>query len=152
NLTDTDKALQSQARSDTQATLSALRIEELQSQIEPLAKSLASSLAEDRPVDLISEFAEPWCAAVAFLVTGSGGKDRDRLLALARRVSAATADPDNPDLKAASAAANGEIERSINGTIPMAGAAFVALTQTLPAFLAKAWLALLRYPDELFRL
>jgi len=87
------------------------------------------------------------------IVTRADARDRERLLDLARVVSAAAADPDRPDLKDAAAAANSELERRVpSESIPMAAAAFVALAQTLPGFLARAWLALLRHSSELSRL
>jgi cytochrome P450 len=140
-------------RSDTQAALPPSRLAEWQSQIEPLARSTVAALPSDGPVDLVSEFALPWCTELACIVTGADRKNRPRFTELARQVSAAAADPDDAALKSAAAAANDELERSVpSGAIPMAGAAFVALSQTLPAFLARAWLALLRHPGELSRL
>jgi cytochrome P450 len=133
--------------------LSASQLAQWQSKIEPFAHSQVMALPEDRPADLVSEFAEPWSATVALVVTGARTDDRERLVELARLVSAAAAAPDDPDLKSASVAANAELERSIPATsIPMPGAAFVALSQTLPAFLASAWLALLRHPNEVAKL
>jgi len=124
-----------------------------QSQIEPLARSMMDGLPSDRPVDLVGEFAQPWCAELACIVTGVDRKDCRQLTELARLVSAAAADPDDPALKSTASAANDELQRRVPvGSIPMAGPAFVALSQTLPAFLARAWLALLRHPTQVSRL
>jgi hypothetical protein len=50
-------------------------------------------------------------------------------------------------------AATTELEQRLQkSAIPMNGPVFVALSQTLPCFLANAWLALLRHPAELARL
>lgn len=140
-------------RSMTMRILSPSRISEWRASIEPLAESRMAALPADRPIDLLGEFAEPWCTSVALIVTGASAENRDRLLELARHVSAGAADPDDPDLKAAAAAAHSELKRNIPaGTQPMAAAAFVALAQTLPALLANSWLALLRHPGELSKL
>jgi cytochrome P450 len=140
-------------RSRTAAALPLSRIAEWQAQIEPSARSMMDALPADRPVDVVSEFAQPWCAELACMVTGVDRKDCPRFIALARLVSAAAADPDDPDLKSKASAANSELERRVPGeSIPMAGPTFVALSQTLPAFLAKAWLALLRHPTQLLGL
>jgi len=142
-----------ETRSHTRAALSLSRIVDWQSQIEPLARSMMDALPSDRQVDMVSEFAQPWCVELACIVTGVDRKDRRQLTELARRVSAAAADPDDPELKSAASAANDELGRSVPGeSIPMAGPAFVALSQTLPAFLARAWLALFRHPAQLSRL
>ncbi len=137
-------------RSETLRSLSPSQLAQWQLRIEPLAESWVADLPQDRIVDLVGEFADPWCGVVAAIVTGAAAEDRQRLIALARRVSAATADPDDPELKAAAAGADSELQQLIPcAAIPMAGAAFVALAQTLSGFLANAWLALLRHPNEL---
>jgi cytochrome P450 len=78
-----------------------------QSELALLADQIASGLPHNRAIDVLKEFAEPWCATLACRVAGGAGQ-----------------------------------------TTP----AFVALAHTLPAFLAKAWLALLRHPKEFSRL
>lgn len=145
-------AAKATVRARTQEKLSTTRLREWQSQIEPLACNLVNSLEMHRPVDLVREFAEPWCATLACLVTGADAQD-PRLLELARCVSAAAADPHNVAAKTAASAANQELERRIpTDSIPMATATFVALAHTLPGLLANMWLALLRHPEELTRL
>jgi Cytochrome P450 len=99
------------------------------------------------PVDLIGDFALPWCRRLAVAVTGAAGEDVERLFALAVETSTATAmeqdaDPSNDQLKAA----------FTGSPVPMVPSAFVALAQTLPCLLANMWLALLRQPAELARL
>lgn len=147
---ESDDEKQSSIRCDTQRGLSPIQILEWQVRIEPLAQSRMAALPTRQPVDLVAGFAEPWCADVAVIVTGAAAEDRKRLIELARRVSAATADPGDPGLKAAAVGADSELQRLLpSAAIPMAGAAFVGLAQTLPGFLATAWLALLRHPGEL---
>jgi hypothetical protein len=146
-------SMKQDTRSDTRAALPLSLIAKWQSQVEPSARTMMDALPPDRPVELISEFAEPWCAELACLVTGVSRENRPRLIDLARLVSAAAADPDDAELKSRAALANHELERSMpDGSVPMAGPAFVALSHTLPAFLARAWLALLRHPAQLSRL
>jgi cytochrome P450 len=49
--------------------------------------------------------------------------------------------------------ANVTLEKLIkNGTIPRGKSVFLGTSQTLPAFLSNAWLALFRNPDECARL
>src|SRR5262249_31588801 len=78
-----------------------------QSELAPLADQIASRLPHNRPIDVLREFAESWCATLACRVAETAGQSPP---------------------------------------------AFVALAQTLPALLAKAWLALLRHPKEFSRL
>ena len=140
-------------RSDTRAAFPLSVIADWQSQIEPMACRMMDSLPPHRPVELISEFAQPWCAELACIVTRVNENDRGRLLELSRVVSAAAADPNDLELKSRAAVANHELERSMpDRSIPMAGPTFVAMAYTLPAFLARAWLALLRHPAQLSRL
>jgi cytochrome P450 len=137
-------------RHASQRALAASQLTEWQAEIEPLAYGQAMALPVDRPVDLVGEFAESWCSSIAVRVTRAPVGDLERLIGLARRVSAVAADPDNAASKPEAAPANAEIERSLaTGGFPMAGGAFVGLTQTLPGLLATSWLALLRHPTEL---
>jgi cytochrome P450 len=131
---------------------SASRVAEWQAQIQPLAHRILGILGTDRPVDLVREFAQPWSLRVAAIVTGADSVDCEPLADLARQVSAAAAEPRDPELQSAAAAASGELETRLEGGMPMRAPAFVALSQTLPCFLANAWLTLYRHPSELARL
>jgi cytochrome P450 len=104
-------------------------------------------LPQRTPVDLIGEFARPWCRKLAIAVTGTADADVERLLLLAEETMLASslgqeAGAANEALKAVFAAS----------AVPMASSTFVAISQTLPCLLANMWLALLRHPAELARL
>jgi cytochrome P450 len=147
-----DPAEQLRLRAATSAAFSAAQVADWQAQIEPMAHALIHRLATDRSVDLVREFAQPWSLDAAAIVTGVNAVDRELLADLARQVSAAAAEPDDPVLQSNAAASNAELETRLQGGMPMRAPAFVALSQTLPCFLANAWLALLRHPFELARL
>lgn len=137
-------------RSETLAALSVPKLAAWRKEIEDLAAAFAERLPENGPVEIIGEFARPWSLATALIVTGADPADAQRLEVLARQVSEATADSSNASMQAGVRAANCELERYFqHAPIPMSAAAFVALSQTLPCFLANAWLALRRHPAEL---
>jgi cytochrome P450 len=139
-------------RSETLAALSAPKLAQWQEQMETSALRLIGRLPENGPVEIVAEFARPWSLETAVMVTGADPADADRLEVLAREASEATANPSDSLLRQAADAANAELESYFkNAAIPMSGPAFVALSQTLPCFLANAWLALLRHPAELRR-
>ena len=141
------------ARSEILNALSPLALASWRTQIKSLAFNLINHLSKDRPVDIVQEFARPLSLELAGMVTGADAADAKRLADLARQVSLATADPSNSVLRSEAAASNRELESYFqNSRIPMSGPAFVALSQTLPRFLANAWLALIRHPAELLRL
>jgi cytochrome P450 len=145
--------LQLQMRSEAMVALSAARIAEWQRQLEASASTLMKQLPSGRPVDIVEEFARPWCLATAVAVTGADAGDAARLASLARQVSLATADPADALLRSGALVANAELEQSFANNLPsVGGPAFVALSQTLPCFLANAWLALARHPVEAARL
>jgi cytochrome P450 len=150
-----DRAAQAPQRAETLAALSASKLANWQAQIKPLAYSMVATLPVDRPVDVIREFAQPWCLKLAVIATGADPLNAERLSALAYQVSieAAAIETRDSDFKSRVASSSAELESNlgING-MPMAGPAFVALSQTLPCFLANAWLALLQHPSELTRL
>jgi cytochrome P450 len=122
--------------------------------LEPLAREMAGALPGDRIVDLVSELAQPWADAVADQMLRPKG-DPNRLAVLASGIFAAAAEPDGEELQTRGAQATVELAGAFSG--PLAAfhlQAFVALTQTLPCFLANAWLALLEDPGsaEMLRL
>jgi len=144
---------QSRIRSETLAALSVTQIAEWQTEIESIAPGIIDRLAPHRPIDLVRDFALPWSLRVALIVTRADARDAEHLSHLAAQVSASAADPFDDTLQAQAALASSELERLLpSETIPMRAPMFVALSQTLPAFLANAWLALLRHPAELARL
>ncbi len=116
-------------------------------------ENIADTLIFDRPVDLVSEFAEPWCLAAAEIVTGSPFSERQKLLAAARIVSDAAAAPMDDRLRREATAANADLDRHFEGSaVPMAAPVFVALSRTVACLLANGWLALFRHPAQLIRL
>jgi cytochrome P450 len=149
----TDFGAQCRLRTETLTALSRQRIKSWQAQFADLAHSTMKRLPAGTRVDIISQFAEPWCLAVTLTVIGADPSNSDPLNALAREISIATADPSNEPLRDSAKAANLRLAKSLESSpIPMSGPAFVALSQTLPRFLANAWLALLRHPRQLDRL
>ena len=105
------------------------------------------------PVDVVSQYAQPWCLEVAILATRADGGDRDRLSQLSAQAFAATGEPDDSPLQSEATAASAELQRILEkGGVPMAEPAFVGTAQTLPRLLASGWLALLEHPAEWARL
>jgi cytochrome P450 len=139
-----------QLRDETRAALAPAQLDAWRAAVEPLAAEMIGALPRERGIDLAAGFIRPWSRKLAALVTGA--VDDEGLYQLAREVSAAAADPDDEGVKRRAEAANAEMESAFPNR-GMAGApAYVALSQTLPALLANAWLALLRHPAELARL
>lgn len=129
------------------------RLAEWRTRIETSARTLARGLDSDVPIDLISAFAAPWSLALAITATGASPREGERLSGLARQVflAAARSTDGEPEAEAQGAAA--ELAREFPGEgASIAVQAFVALTHTLPSFLAGAWYVLFRHPEETLRL
>ncbi|HEU5020261.1 MAG TPA: cytochrome P450 [Bryobacteraceae bacterium] len=112
-------------------------------------KEIAVDAPARGPIDLVADFIEPWCLAAAGIVTEAPPHDWNSLVAEARIVSHAAAEPLDESLRQwatqADYALNGYFA---NSTIPMAGPAFVALSRTVGCLLANGWAVLLRHPGE----
>jgi cytochrome P450 len=115
---------------------------------EPLARSMAGALPRDRAVDLVSELAKPWSVEIAHhLVCPSGNPER--MTALAGDIFAAAAEPRDAALQARAEESTRELSSAFSGQLAAFRVqAFAALSQTLPCFLANAWLALLNDPEK----
>ena len=122
-------------------------------QMQALAEQMLREIPTGRPVDLVGEFAEPWCLELAVLVCRADSAKKPRLFDVARAISAAAAEPRDAALRERAAAAQAQLDLLLQpagfpGTVP----AFVGLSQTLPCLLANAWLALFDHPAEMTRL
>lgn len=121
--------------------------------LERSARQLAESLPTGRPVDLVPAFAEPWSRALAATATGISPADAGRLASLAREVFLAAAGSTDFGQEPGAQAAAAQLAQALPGTgASVSVQSFVALTQTLPCFLAGAWLELARNPAEATRL
>ncbi len=140
-------------RQKTLAAISASKLAEWQTQIEPLAYTIMDRLTGENSVDIVREFAQPWCLSTAVIVTGAAPSDASALAGLARRVSIATADPRDNSLQEDAKRAKIKLNQALgHNMIPNNDQAFIALSQTLPCFLANAWIALLRHRAEFVQL
>jgi|ERR1700722_5422402 len=148
-----DRNSQAKRRTHVLAELHAGKITGWKSEFAPVADRIATALPLNRAIDVLGEFARPWSLLLAAKVVRIDASRAQSLVASAAKVTAATADPDNPALKAEAAASGAELDKAFfDSRLPMAGPAFIALSQTLPCLLANAWLILLNYPEEMERI
>jgi cytochrome P450 len=144
-----DEATSARLRVALQTALAPSQLAAWEARFIAMARETAERLPAAKPVDLVAEFAMPWSLRVAMLVTEADPARGDELAELARTVSAASAEPYDEALRSAKAAAHPQLERHFeNARMPMAAAAFVGLSYTLPSLLASMWVALLRHPAE----
>jgi len=121
--------------------------------LERSALRTIAGLPAGQPVDLVRAFIGPWSLALAVTATGAPADAGERLNRLAREVFLAAAGSTDSDPLPGQRAAAAELARSFpGGEASAAVQGFVALTQTLPCFLANAWLELSRHPEETRRL
>jgi cytochrome P450 len=128
-----------------------------------LARILMNRAAAGAPVNLVSGVILPWSTTVGLEFSGADGRTRLRLGDIAERLSHAH---DNPDVSIPlrrfgwsiaklwfdwrHRRAERQLQELINKKRVHIGRAFYAsATQTLPGFLAKAWLALLLHPEQM---
>ncbi|HEV8416699.1 MAG TPA: cytochrome P450 [Bryobacteraceae bacterium] len=149
-----------QVRNDVSAALSQSKISEWEKQIEPLADRIIDALVPDRPIELVSEVIRPWSLAVTTVVLGLDASRARQLAFLAPHLSAndagvATGPGSRRSLARMLPAvrrrlANARLQRLLRSTgVPGVQSLFLGLTQTIPEFLANAWLALLQNPSQL---
>jgi cytochrome P450 len=150
-------------RKDELCALSQSKIPEWQEQIEPLAYRIIAELPPGRPVDLVSEVLRPWSLAVTTIVLSLDAAAGRQLAALQPYLSGGNADllaPRRPRpslnrllLAVQRRIAGARLKRLLRSVrVPEAQSLFLGLSQTLPDFLANAWLALLENPSQLERL
>jgi cytochrome P450 len=152
-----------QVRNDVSAALSQAMLSEWEKEIEPLADRIIASLPQDRPVELVSEVIRPWSLGVTSVVLGLDASGARQLAALVPRLFANDAGVQTPPGSRRSfrgmlqgvrrRIARVRLDRLLRSAhVPRVQSLFLGLTQTMPEFLANAWLALLENPSQLTRL
>ena len=143
-----------QVRQNVSDAISQSRISEWEKQIDPLAHRIIAALPQGRPIELVSEVLRPWSLAVASVVLGLDPTRARQLAALAPNLF-----PGNTRslhriwLAIRRRVASARLKRLLRGVgVPGVQSLFLGISQTLPEFLAKAWLALLENPSQLARL
>ena len=133
--------------------LSPTRLAACGAEVEASARVLTERLPVGVPVDLVGAFARPWSVTVAVRATGAPPADAERLDRLAREVFLAAAYATDSGFQPRAQAAVAKLASSFPGAGASADVqTYVALSQTLPCFLANAWLELFRRSDEADRL
>lgn len=133
-----DQAANTAVRDAAMQALASQRLAAWKKEIEPLACQMAQSLPAGDPVDLLGAFAAPWSLALASLAAGASAAETPRLAGLAHEVFLAASVGSAPAQDAVM-----ELARALAGRRGALDVqSFVALSQTLPYFLAAAWLAL----------
>jgi cytochrome P450 len=118
-------------------------------QIAGEAHSLAGKLAAGEPVELMGEYARPLCLSLAAMVTGISRSTAEAILEQAKQVSAAAAEPLDPDLRDNAKSASNRLRGHFrSGPEALRDSGFVAMSQTMPGILGNAWFALMQYPQE----
>jgi len=141
------------ARGEMQEGLSSSKVTEWQSRMESLATSVLEQLPTSRPVDLLREFALPWCLSLAIIGTKADPADRPRLAELGASVFSGTGEPKGSEPHAHASAATAELDRYFEQRAVRNGEpTFIAISQTMARLLSNGWLALFRRPEEAARL
>jgi hypothetical protein len=145
-----------QVREGVLSALSQSRLSELQEQIEPVAYRIIAELPPDRPIDLVSEVIRPWSHAVTAIALGLDAAALQPHLLRNKDLPAPQRSRGSPKsiwLAVQRKIANARLQRLLRRVRSHGSQSlFMGLSQTLPDFLANAWLALLEHPSQLARL
>ncbi len=120
-----------------------------QTEINWLASALLQPLFANRPVDLVAEFIRPWCLDSAIALTGINPIHSARLARLVSHLSESDAAPHDAAAKSRATEANQKLDQFfLWSSASYEKSLFLGIAQTVPAFLASAWAALLQHPAE----
>jgi cytochrome P450 len=130
------------------AALPPVKRAEWQIAVEALAHRMIRTLPANRPVDLVGEVLRPWSVEIAILsLRDPPTRKRSLRRILRSRAAGRTASSGRLSGKLAKTRFEFFFRKR-----PGDKSAFIGISETLPAFLADAWVALLRHPAELARL
>jgi len=133
-----------------QADLDRMSTAVWRAQMVSIASTIMAEAARRRPVDIVNDFIQPWSTTLMLNLSGADRALENRLSYIAdlmfhRREN------DGSKWRRKSAEAHLDSLRD-SGQISLSKSMFFGLAHTLPAFLAKAWLALLLHPDQMAKL
>ena len=144
------------SRHEVRDALTGPRLDAWRARMGGMADSALAELPKDASVsvlDLLHEFARPWCLSLGIMATGADAKDRKMLAELGEHVFAATASPRDSELRPRAVSAVGELDRYFaQSPIPLTQQTFIGVSQTVPRLLAAGWLAFFSHPAEVSRL
>jgi cytochrome P450 len=151
--TSVDEAARLKMRAETRDALSPVVLQSWRRQTLHHARARVAQFDCNHPIDLIKDYAEPVCLALATLATQPGPGPTEHLATLAAHVSRAAADPLDEQLKSQSKLATAALRPFFTkGPEPMRDSGFVALSRTMISLLGNAWFALASHPQEWQRL
>ena len=149
----------SEVHAKIQADIARLSAIELRMRMERDASEIIARGVPGRQVDLVKQIIQPWSVAAMLALDGATPENASRLASIAGRLFFnGSQPPDAPAFRRKwfawrHRAAAAELERMVQGrSLSLSHPMFSGLTQTLPSFLAAAWLALLRHPDQMAKL
>jgi cytochrome P450 len=119
-------------------------VAEWQTVADRMAGEIIAALPENRRIDLLRDVLRPWTREIAILALRDTPKRKRSLLRIIR-------DRDASSGRLTAKLARARFELFFRKR-PGDKSAFIGISETLPAFLANAWLALLRHPAEFARL
>lgn len=135
-------------RQQTLEALSPFQLQVWHDRLIPHINALPDHLPEDRPVDIIGEYARPLCLHLAAMVTGIDGDTAKCMEEKARHVSAAAAEPYDRALRLCADKANEDLRACFHtGPESLRDSGFVALSQTTACVLGNMWFALVQHPQ-----
>jgi cytochrome P450 len=141
------------ARGTMQEALSHPKIAEWRGGFEADVAGVLAGLAGDRPVDLLRDFFQPCCLALAGRITGVPAEDVARLGEWSAAAFGGTGAAKGSEAHTRAARATEELNRYFADAAQRMGEpTFVGTAQTMARLLANGWLALLRHPQERERL
>jgi cytochrome P450 len=149
-----EKAQHAKLFAEVQADIARLSAEAWRTQMEETLLNLMQRAKRQGQVDLVREVIHPWAATMLVLLNGGRAFHSRRLVEISERLFYGPADDDDTpqDDEPRPASFEKELEHMLETRqLLPCRSMFFGLTQTLPSFLAKAWLALLLHPDQMAR-
>jgi cytochrome P450 len=150
-----------------QADIDRMSRVEWRSQMVNLATAIMGRCPRRRPVNIVRDVIQPWSTAVLLNLSGTDGASCERLSSAAgllffnqdKRGGACAGRAAQVELpldvfvesRRKHAEADFDLLRD-SGRVAIGKSMFFGATQTLPSFLAKAWLALLLHPEQMLML
>jgi cytochrome P450 len=160
-----DEAERSRQFAQVRAEITNMSTAKWRSEARTIAHRVICEAISKERIDLLGDVALPWCVSILLALSGATQPNAERISELAECLHyKQSSSPSSPRMRYIIKLLNRrfplkysdaemQLERMLERKeLALSKPMFLAVSQTLPSFLAKSWLALLRNPAEVLRL
>jgi cytochrome P450 len=148
-----DGANHARLYAEVQADMSRMSSPTWRAEMESTLHFFLRKMDRSQSFDVVKEILQPWSTEMMVILSKAGPVEASQLRQIAEQIFFKKEHSSDPSASQRAKQAEADLDVLLeNGKLSASKPMFAGLTQTVPSFLAKAWLALLQNPQQAARL